>query len=310
MGGPAFTVARAGDTMRALLNGAVDYAGLFPPAALDMAAAVSNFATYRSSADAWALGRFVVSAARLDEFAQAATPHWPAAVASHGAWPLSVLVGSDVVTDAARIASFNGSYRGYAVVDCIETSASDAEAIRKLAMRFSAQELYIEVPLDASLAALLSVIRECGAMAKVRTGGIVAHVIPSAAAVARFIRACAEAGVAFKATAGLHHPLRGDYPLTYAPGSARATMFGYVNVFVAALRAHEGAPENELVAVLEASDFAALSRAAGRTTEATYDVLCGLPADAMRATRATFARSFGSCSFREPLDDLAALLQR
>lgn len=310
MGGPASTVAQAGDTMRALLNGAVDYAGLFPPAALDMATAVANFATYRSSADAWALGRFVVPAARLDEFAQAATQHWNVPAETDEAWPLSVLVGSDVATDAARIASFNESHRRHAVIDSVEASASDADGIRAVAMRFPAQQRFIEVPLDASLTDLLSVIRESGAMAKVRTGGIVAHVIPSAAAVAHFIRACADAGVAFKATAGLHHPLRGEYPLTYAPGSARATMFGYVNVFVAALCAHEGAPEHELVAVLEARDFTALARAAGRTAEATHDVLFELPADAMSATRATFARSFGSCSFREPLDDLAPFLQR
>ena len=62
--GPGHRVARAAD---ALLAGAIDYAGLFPPAALDMAGAVSEYASYVRSGDRWALGRFVVAASRLEE---------------------------------------------------------------------------------------------------------------------------------------------------------------------------------------------------------------------------------------------------
>ncbi len=48
------------DALRPLLSGLIDYAGLFPPAAVSMADAVANYAAYRTSADAWALGRFVL----------------------------------------------------------------------------------------------------------------------------------------------------------------------------------------------------------------------------------------------------------
>ncbi|MDF2772824.1 MAG: hypothetical protein K0S86_2319, partial [Geminicoccaceae bacterium] len=58
--------------IRMLLRDAVDYAGLFPPAQLDMPGAVAEYAAYLASADAWALGRFVVPAARLDEMAATA----------------------------------------------------------------------------------------------------------------------------------------------------------------------------------------------------------------------------------------------
>ena len=40
--------------IRALLTGSIDYAGLFPPAGLDMASAVENYARYRAGPDAWA----------------------------------------------------------------------------------------------------------------------------------------------------------------------------------------------------------------------------------------------------------------
>ena len=47
---------------RILLEGIIDYAGLFPPAAVPMSAAVRNFAHYRASGSGWMLGRFVCPA--------------------------------------------------------------------------------------------------------------------------------------------------------------------------------------------------------------------------------------------------------
>src|SRR4051812_2193031 len=64
------------ETLRILLEGLIDYAGLFPPAALDMAAAMRNYAAYRQGEDAWMIGRFVVPAARKGEV----DPGWPLSV--------------------------------------------------------------------------------------------------------------------------------------------------------------------------------------------------------------------------------------
>lgn len=58
--------------LRALLTEIVDYAGLFPPAALPLGEAIRNYVRYRQSADAWMLGRFIIPVAKLpalDEFA-------------------------------------------------------------------------------------------------------------------------------------------------------------------------------------------------------------------------------------------------
>ena len=117
--------------LRALLHGLVDYAGLFPPAALDMETAVRNYARYHAGNDRWMLGRFVVHAARLDEFASAASHH-----RMHGgdAWRLSALVGPDTAADLARVAQFNEAAgpRG-ATVDVIEAKAPGPVAISALA---------------------------------------------------------------------------------------------------------------------------------------------------------------------------------
>src|SRR6185436_15978516 len=92
---------------------------------------------------------------------------------------------------------------------------------------------YIEIPVSGDPAPLATAVGRAGGRLKVRTGGVTADAFPSAADLARFLRAAVQAGVPFKATAGLHHPLRAEYRLTYEPGSACGTMFGFLNLFLA-----------------------------------------------------------------------------
>ena len=87
-----------------------------------------------------------------------------------------------------------------------------------------------------------------GLRAKIRTGGVTPDAFPSAETIAQFIRECRDHRVAFKATAGLHHPLRCVKPLTYEPDAPTGTMHGFLNVFIAAAmpdRAEEVLLDNE-----------------------------------------------------------------
>src|SRR6185436_2132053 len=61
---PAVMIARS---LRVLLADLIDYAGLFPPAALSMQDAVRNYARYAEGEHAWMLGKFVVPEARRAE---------------------------------------------------------------------------------------------------------------------------------------------------------------------------------------------------------------------------------------------------
>ena len=54
-------------SLRALLAGVVDYAGLFPPAGLALDLALTHYVRYRQGPGGWMLGRFVCPAARLPE---------------------------------------------------------------------------------------------------------------------------------------------------------------------------------------------------------------------------------------------------
>lgn len=291
----------ASPALRALVAGLVDYAGLFPPAALDMAAATTAYAGYLASEDAWMLGRFVVPAARLDELAAAAggVAGGPAAP-----WRLSALVGDDVDGDAERIRAFNARHPTLFVVDAVEGRATGRDRIDALARALATEHpLYVEVPAEPDPAQLLEAVHHAGARAKIRTGGITADAVPRAAQVAHFLACCAALHVPFKATAGLHHPLRGEHRLTDAPDAPSATMFGFLNVFAAAVLALRGVKEAELVAVLEERRPSALSFDAEAMSWRQHRV----PVGELASARASFAVAFGSCSFREPVDDLREL---
>jgi hypothetical protein len=280
-----------------LLDGLVDYAGLFPPAAVSMREAVANYAAYRAGASRAMLARFVVPVARLEEFVAAAR----ALPADGDAWPLAVLAGAG---DAATLDAFDAAHGARWRVDTIEAKAEDLDGIAALAAAYGTRRtVYVELPLRAEPSALVAAVGAGGMRAKIRTGGLTAEVFPTPMQVMAFLAACASLGVPFKATAGLHHPLRGEYALTYAADAPRGTMYGFLNVFLAAVLLDAGHAPDVVMPVLEERDAAAF-----RVSDEAIEWR-GLRASVAQiaAARARFAGSFGSCSFTEPVDDLAAL---
>jgi len=136
-----------------------------------------------------------------------------------------------------------------------------------------------------------------GLRAKIRTGGLTPDAIPSSKTIADFLRECAQHQVPFKATAGLHHPIRCVRPLTYEPDAPRGTMHGFINVFMAAAIL----PYAE--AILEEADPQAFTFDDDTASWRGHAVLT----DDLARVREEFAISFGSCSFEEPVKDLQEL---
>lgn len=245
--------------IRTLLEGLIDYAGLFPPAKLPMADAVRNYARYREGEHAWALGRFVVPAARADEVPRA--------------FPLSVLAEADALPPRETTLE-------------VKTASLDA-------LDANGRTIYVELT-DLSL---IPRLKEKGLRAKIRTGGITPDAFPPAETIASFLRACKAADVAFKATAGLHHPLRCVKPLTYEPGAPTGTMHGFLNVFLAAAML-----DHAEEVLLESDPRAFTFDDDGASWRGVRVSVAGLA-----ELRRTFAISFGSCSFEEPISDLQEL---
>ena len=302
-----------------LLNGLVDYAGLFPPAALPMDRAVANYAAYRRGPDRWALGRFVVPAARLEEFLAAAGPYLPPTAAAEGGarsadpWALSVLVGDEPGEDAERIRAFRERAGAAVQLAALEARVRTVEAVERLIRALSriggGAESWLEVPFDledAELEALLDSVQNSGAFAKLRTGGVTPELFPSSRRLLRSLRACAERNLRLKCTAGLHHPLHGDYRLTYESGAAAAPMYGYLNLLLAMAVLRAGGTDEQALAALEESDPASFR--VDRSGLGWNHFRFGL-AD-LAALRREGLAGFGSCSFREPVDEVVQILPR
>jgi len=294
-------------SLRALLEELIDYAGLFPPARLDMAPAVREYADRLAGPDAWVLGRFIVPSARLEELEGAASTLLPR-VGAAAPWRLSVLGGPDAAHDAEQVWAFNERHAhtaiGRAVIDTVEVKASDVATLERLVRSVpDGITTYVEIPAAGDIADLVSALGNLKARAKVRTGGVTPDAFPSPADLARFIHLCTGLGVPFKATAGLHHPLRGEYPLTYDADSPRATMYGFLNVFLATAFAQQGLGLDDVRAALEERDPAAFAfdeeGVTWRGRRAGIDDLAAL--------RTRGAAAFGSCSVAEPIDELRAL---
>jgi hypothetical protein len=304
--------ATAADSVVALLRSLIDYAGLFPPASLEMPAAVANYEKCLQSESSWMLGRFIVPAARLDEFQEAVGSRGNLGAEKTG-WDLSVLLGPDVAADFDRMSEFNSRKPsdGSAIevkIESVEvkvTSPADIEKISKIIC--PDMETYFEIPWGSgdheNVRECVKAVSACGRRAKIRTGGETADKFPPAETVVEFIEACEAAGVGFKATAGLHHPVRSRHRLTYQPDSASGMMHGFLNVFLAAAFVRSGMDSPLATELLKEQTPEAFEFDAAGVAWRGHRV----SADRIVETRRNFSISFGSCSFTEPIDDLRSL---
>jgi hypothetical protein len=237
-----------------VLDHLIDHAALFPPASMSLPDALEEDRHARESAHARLLNRFVVPAARLEELP-----------AEHA--PLSVVLGS--LEELPLVEGADGVEAVEMVLPGSRPRPADLVGVHG-ALRPLEVEAYFELVLDESwrdsVPAAIGAVAAIGGRVKLRCGGAS---VPSVEQVALVIACCREAGVPFKATAGLHRAVRhGDE-------------HGFLNMLAATT-----APVGRLEPVLAEEDPAAL------------DV-----ADADR----TLFTSFGSCSWREPVDDLLEL---
>jgi hypothetical protein len=309
------------ESLHILLENLIDYAGLFPPAALTMEPTVKNYDAYRRGEQAWLLARLVMPAARLAEF-ESALAQLPPTDPNRAEWRLTSPLGPNVAGDVAKILEFNARHAaptGLApsvtpptstmitpaiAIESVEMRAANAQEIRAAASLIPKElQAYFEIPLSDALQHSLAAIAEIGARAKVRTGGESPEMFPSSADLAHFFNLCARSGVAFKASAGLHRPVRGEQRYTYKPDSASGTMHGFLNVFLAAAMVRDGMGEPDAAQLLaEQSPKSFLWEEKG----AAWGNHC-IGNKQLAAARKSFCLTVGSCSFAEPVDNLKTL---
>ncbi len=290
-------------SVRTLLAGAIDYAGLFPPAGLSMPEAVINYATYRNSNYNWMLGRFVVTAARLDEFFESAEDFISRDAGDP--WRVSVVAGEDIIETIRHVKLFNSKHAGGVICDSLEVKAATVSKIENTVNSLPTDvNAYFEIAMNDNYPDLVATLSEKKQRAKIRTGGITPDAFPKTSDIIRFVRACLAANVPFKATAGLHHPIRCFRPLTYAEDSPSGTMHGFLNLFLMSGFALEGYRPSLLEDVME-EEFEEVFRFTDQSAAWREDHT--LTVHQIEQLRARGIQSFGSCSFDEPVADLQKL---
>jgi len=292
--------------LRLFLDRFFDYAGLFPPASLSLEAAVAEYAAHAQGDEQFMLSRFVLSATQLEALAALPGPYPPrlsllaGAPQAHRFWEdLEAALGH------VQVCFPNGNVQADAVEVRVPDAFLDDPGLFSRATEASspfARPVYLEVPLlHPNLSSFARAVKRAAGWRlglKFRTGGLTPDLIPSSSALAAGLVAVRDAGLAFKCTAGLHHPIRAYHE------AFGGRMHGFVNVFGAAMLAYAfpdlgAAP---LCEVLDETDPAAFTFTDGFAWRDRP-----IPPDVLADLRSRFAHGVGSCSISEPLADLKAL---
>ena len=295
--------------------------GCFRPQGCRWTTSSPTFPIISSPKNVAMLGRLILPVSKLPEL-EAAASDFLKVSAEVAPWRISVLappIENDSGSldsqkfDAAldTIGSFNERHRNgnLVIIDAMEVQAPTVDLIQATIQRLPDRVIsFLEIP-DLShpepmIQAISEVQDDRQICAKIRTGSVVATLIPPPSDVARFIAACAKHQVGFKATAGLHHPVRGNYRLTYEENAPRSQMFGFLNVFFASVFAFEhGVSEDLLIDILSNEDA---SRFGFDDHNLKWDNL-EVSAQRVAEHRQRGIISFGSCSFVEPTTELQLL---
>jgi hypothetical protein len=299
------------ESLRALLAQAIDYAGLFPPANLELEPALGNYAEYLRHPDAWMLGPFILPVAEFDAAARGLSQF-------DSAHPLRISALGPRTDDASAfhqslsaavdsIAAFRAASGTAVSIEQFEMPLPadvDADGLKAIRSSLGASQFKTFWEAKGNAARVIELIAENNRTAagpklgfKLRTGGITAEAFPSPAEVAAVLAAAGNQNVPIKFTAGLHHPVRLFHE------SVETKMHGFLNVLGAGVLAlKHNWNESEIVQMLEDEDPASFSFSDAFFAWREWEI----GTDRIRAHR-EMVTSLGSCSFDEPRDDLRAL---
>lgn len=257
-----------------LWRGLVDDAAIFPPGDRPLDRAVAAFSARRQESYAALVGSFVLRETDVP------------LVRGFGG-PLSIVVTGGAGQLAGPLAAAARLGLEVAGVEIAVRDHDDPVSnVRRIDAAARAADLdaplFVEIPgpVTAAWLAAADEVAATGHRLKFRLGHVDHDLVPDAPTVAAWIDAALDRETPFKATAGLHRAVRHD------PEGGGA--HGFLNVMVATQVLWDGGSLTDAGDALEQRDGAALA------------------ATDLPSARRWFT-SFGSCSVREPLDDLIAL---
>lgn len=289
-----------GSPLQGLLEGIIDYAGLFPPARLGMEEAVESYSRYKKGPESWIVDRFLCPASKLEELSRSLGRNigpMPVGVIGTGGLDLERFETA-LESDAKAMSAFEGNFGDSAPIEAYEVRLPDGVSLERAANDldgFSQAEVYLELPWGDGQADHLAELASLTWLgAKARTGGLEPSAFPSSESLAAFLKGCQDLDVSFKLTAGLHEPAR------HFDKDVGIQAHGFLNILAAlALNEAHDLSRAEMAQVLDSEDALwSLYGFSWSDLELSFE-------EAM-PIRALFV-GFGSCSIDEPLEGLAAL---
>ncbi len=316
-----------GDSVKEFMQRIIDYAGTFPPAKLPLDQAVIRFVEYANSDKSWMLGPFVIPTIDLSQahsllakntgLIKSKTLFFAPLIMtdlSSADWQQSLQKELD---DIAGFLSLSSNYE-LAQIELklpIEYFFGEKGVKRLYEIRNTVESLEIEPKLiyvegmtlnswDTRIPPFVRAIKQSNHNSrsepliglKLRTGGLTKTAFPSTNFLAAVLQTISAERIPFKATAGLHHAIRHYNP-------ALETMeHGFLNVFGALILGMHHELEMEVIAMMLEDQEPLHFSFDGGFCWNNYCVERDEIVDLRR-----YARSFGSCSFEEPVASLTEM---
>ena len=321
------------NSVRVFMNEIIDYAGIFPPAGLTLKESFDNFNDYRFYKHNWMLSKFVCPFSKLPELAELITQKsgedksGKLKIAVLGSISKDEAafeknIGKDI-NDIHRFLKKNESkvvIESFEVrlppdlttfrqsgdfIDILNNVREKASEHISRSMQIFLETEYTSKDWRDTIDSLSSTLSVCNNYYsdekdymnlgfKFRTGGITLESYPTIEQAAYAIGKCLDNKVPFKATAGLHHPVR------HFSEQAKTKMHGFLNIFGAGILYFcKKIEPNELIKVIEDENPENFKFDEDSFSWRNRKVTVPEIEEARK-----FMLSFGSCSFDEPRHDL------
>lgn len=306
----------------------IDYAGLFPPAKLNLNEAFENFVNYKNGKYNWMLSNFICPVKKLPEITQLISEKF----ADERKIKISILGrgGHDVddfkknfFDDIAVWKEFLNYFPFRVFTNIFEIRFPDDLNLENDPKKISDFIDFISDYVGSNITHEVFIYLEghqgkdwrknnkamirgiemhnlkkfdCGY--KLRTGGMETYSFPPVEKVTLCIRECLDTQTRLKFTAGLHHPLRHYFD------ELKTMMHGFLNIFAAGIIAmrHNISDYglNEILSDENPDNFVFQNDSFSWKD-------WNVSSEDIRLARENLVVSYGSCSFDEPIEDLKAI---
>ncbi len=298
-------------SLKLFLTKLIDYAGLFPPAKLQLKPALHNYINDIKCSDKWMLSQFILPLINLNNISDGMMNGFSRK------FPLKLsLLSNELGLDINQLILFKDKYNDKVEFSGLESRILDIYSFHSILEKTNkvqnknqlGMSSFFELPTQENwidkMNKSVEIITEFNINHnsnfgfKLRCGGVEPDMFPSPENIAETIIICIQNQIPMKFTAGLHHPIR------HYNDSVQTKMFGFFNIFIGGMLAKKYRFSRvELIEALidESSNNFKFEE------EGLSWKKFNLSNKEIKQFRENDFISYGSCSFNEPREDLTKL---